>query len=49
MTESAILREQARILRELATRAATAEIKEWLLHMAEQCERLAQRFEPEHC
>ncbi|HXA71563.1 MAG TPA: hypothetical protein VNW24_13995 [Stellaceae bacterium] len=49
MTESEILREQARTLRDLAIRPQATPIKELLLHMAEQCERLAQRFEREHC
>ena len=50
MTEAEILREQARALRDLAIRPQAAAIKELLLHMAEQCERLTQRFERrEHC
>ena len=49
MTESEILREQARALRDLATRTAAADIKELLLRMAEQCERLALKVEREHC
>jgi hypothetical protein len=49
MTESEMLREQARTLRDLATRTAAADLKELLLHMAEQCERLALKVEREHC
>jgi len=45
MTQSEILREQAQILRDLADRSHTEHIKELLLHLAEQCEELAQRGE----
>jgi hypothetical protein len=43
MTQSEILREQARILRDLADRSHAKDIKELLLHLAEQCEQLAQQ------
>jgi hypothetical protein len=36
-------------LRDLATRTAAADLKELLLHLAEQCERLALKVEREHC
>jgi hypothetical protein len=49
MTESDMLREQARALRDLAVRTETAEIKELLRHLAEECERLALRLERENC
>jgi hypothetical protein len=49
MTESDMLREQARVLRDLALRTHTAEIKELLRHLAEECERLALRLEREDC
>ena len=45
MTQSQTLREQARILRDLAARSQATDIKELLLHLAEQCEQLAQRDE----
>jgi len=45
MTESEILREQARSLRALAARDDTANIRELLRHLAEQCERLADSLE----
>lgn len=45
MTQSEILREQARILRDLAERSQAKDIKELLLHLAEQCEDLARRGE----
>jgi len=45
MTQSEILREQARILRDLADRPHAKDIKELLLHLVEQCEQLAQRGE----
>jgi len=45
MTKAEILREQARILRDLATSFHAKDIKELLLHLAEQCEQLAVRAE----
>ena len=45
MTKAEILREQARILRDLATSFHAKDIKELLLHLAEQCEQLAVRVE----
>jgi hypothetical protein len=45
MTKAEILREQARILRDLATSFHAKDIKELLLHLAEQCDQLAVRVE----
>jgi hypothetical protein len=45
MTQPEILREQAHILRNLAARQHAKHFKELLLHLAEQCEQLAQRGE----
>jgi len=45
MTKAEILREQAKILRDLATSFHAKDIKELLLHLAEQCEQLAVRVE----
>jgi hypothetical protein len=49
MTEAEILHEQARVLRDLATRFDAADIKELLWHLAEQCETLAKRLERQPC
>jgi len=49
MTDSEILREQARLLRDLASTFDATDIRELLLHMAEQCERLAERVERQLC
>jgi len=49
MTEPELLREQARTLRDLAADPDAADIKDLLLHMAEQCERLAERVERRVC
>lgn len=46
MSTAETLREQARILRDLADRHDAQDIKELLLHLAKQCERLAERLEP---
>jgi hypothetical protein len=45
MTRAEILREQARVLRGLATSSHAKDIKELLLHLAEQCEQLAEQVE----
>jgi hypothetical protein len=45
MTQSEILREQARIVRDLAASSQAKDIKELLLHLAKQCEDLAERGE----
>jgi predicted nucleotidyltransferase len=49
MTEAETLHEQARVLRELATRFQADDIKELLRHLAEQCEALAKRLERQPC
>jgi hypothetical protein len=49
MTEAEILREQARTLRDLASRFEAADIKELLEHLAKQSEALAERVERQLC
>jgi hypothetical protein len=49
MTKSEILRAQAQMLRDLATDSESADIKELLLHLAEQCDSLAERLEEMPC
>ena len=45
MTRAEILREQARVLLDLAASFHAKDIRELLLHLAEQCEQLAQKVE----
>ena len=45
MTRVEILREQARILRDLATSFHAQDVRELLIHLAEQCEQLADKVE----
>jgi hypothetical protein len=49
MTEAEILHDQARVLRDLASRFDADDIKELLLHLAQQCEALAKRLERQPC
>jgi hypothetical protein len=45
MTRAEILREQAKVLRGLAASSHAEHIRELLLHLAEQCEQLAEQVE----
>jgi hypothetical protein len=49
MTEAELLRQQAQVLRDLATRSDASDIKELLRHLAKQCEGLAKRLERQPC
>jgi hypothetical protein len=49
MTEAETLREQARVLRDLAARFDATDITDLLQHLARQCETLAERLERQPC